>query len=468
MKPSTEEQRNLPGVAGSILVVDDEERQREILQAILKDEGYAVATAVSGENALRLMKNCRFDLVLTDLKMPGITGIKLLEEINGLDPTISVVLLTAHGTIDSAVEATKKGVYRYLTKPVDKSELLGVVTEVFDNLQRLKKTLIGDSPKMRDVLKMIAKVSRTNSTVLLSGESGTGKELIARMIHANSPRSDHPFYAINCAALPDTLLESELFGYEKGSHSQALQRKLGLFEIADKSSLFLDEIGDMSLMMQAKLLRAVQEREIIRIGGAQAIKINVRLIAATNQDLEQLMREQKFREDLYYRINVITIVAPPLRERKNDLDDLVVHFIQKHSLAVGRVVTGISKEAMEFIRNYPWPGNVRQLESAIERAVLLGEGEQIELEDLPIEIRRPSFVTPRRINLIPEGGMSLEEHEKQILVEAMMRSNGSITRAAQLLGISFRTMQYRLEKFGISRHDVISKNSKNRNGTPSS
>lgn len=449
-------------VRGSILVVDDEERQREILHAILKDEGFSVTTAVSGENALRLMKNCRFDLVLTDLKMPGITGIKLLEEINALDPTMTVVLITAHGSIESAVEATKKGVYRYLTKPIDKSELLAVVTEVFENIQRLKKTLIGDSPKMRDVLKMIAKVARTNSTILLCGESGTGKELIARMIHANSTRSDHPFYAINCAALPDTLLESELFGYEKGSHSQALQRKLGLFEIADKSTLFLDEIGDMSLMMQAKLLRTVQEREVIRIGGSQPIKVNVRLIAATNQDLEQLMKKQRFREDLYYRINVITIVAPPLRERINDLETLVAHFLQKHSRAVGRVVSRVSKEAMEFIRSYSWPGNVRQLESAIERAVLLGEGEQVELEDLPIEIRRPSFVSPQKNHLIPEGGMSLEEHEKQLLVEAMMRSNGSITKAAQLLGISFRTMQYRLEKFGISRHDLNTKATKSR------
>lgn len=244
---------------GSILVVDDEVRQREILQTILKDEGYSVETAVSGEHALRLMKNCRFDLVLTDQKMPGISGIKLLEEIIALDPTISVVLITAHGTIESAVEATKKGAYRYLTKPFDKSELLSVVTEIFDNLLHLKKTLIGDSPKMRDVLKMINKVARTNSTVLVCGESGTGKELIARLIHSSSPRSEFPFYAINCAALPDTLLESELFGYEKGSHSQALQRKLGLFEIADRSTLFLDEIGDMSLMMQAKLLRALQE-----------------------------------------------------------------------------------------------------------------------------------------------------------------------------------------------------------------
>lgn len=447
-------------VRGSILVVDDEERQREILHDILKDEGYAVTTAVSGEHALRLMKNCRFDLVLTDLKMPGITGIKLLEEINALDPTISVVLITAHGSIESAVEATKKGVYRYLTKPIDKAELLAAATEIFDNLQRLKKTLIGDSPKMRDVLKMIAKVARTNSTVLLSGESGTGKELIARMIHTNSPRIEHPFYAINCAALPDSLLESELFGYEKGSHSQALQRKLGLFEIADKSTLFLDEIGDMSLMMQAKLLRAIQEREIIRIGGTQPIKVNVRLIAATNQDLERLMKEQRFREDLYYRINVITIVAPPLRERKGDMEALVAHFLRKHSMTVGRPVNRVSEEAMELLRNYAWPGNVRQLESAIERAVLLGEGDEIQLEDLPIEIRRPSFLSQQKNNLIPEGGMSLEEHERQLLVEAMMRSQGSITRAAQLLGISFRTMQYRLEKFGISRHNLTALNSK--------
>ena len=446
---------------GSILVVDDEERQREILQAILKDEGYSVMTAVSAEHALRLMKSCRFDLVLTDLKMPGLSGIKLLEEINAADPTISVVLITAHGSIESAVEATKKGIYKYLTKPIDRAELLGVVGEVFDNLQRLKKTIIGDSPKMRDVLKMIAKVARTNSTVLLYGESGTGKELIARMIHANSPRSEHPFYAINCAALPDTLLESELFGYEKGSHSQALQRKLGLFEIADKSTLFLDEIGDMTLMMQAKLLRAVQEREIIRIGGTQPIKVNVRLIAATNQDIEQMMKEQKFREDLYYRINVITIVAPPLRERTNDLEALVGHFLQKHALAVGRSVTRVSPEAMEFITTYAWPGNVRQLESAMERAVLLGEGDQIELEDLPIEIRRPSFVMPPKSHLIPEGGMSLEEHEKQLLLEALVRSSGSITRAAQLLGISFRTMQYRLDKFGISRREVAPKANKN-------
>ncbi|MDD5542083.1 MAG: sigma-54 dependent transcriptional regulator [Acidobacteriia bacterium] len=447
---------------GSILVVDDEGRQREILQAILEDEGYAVTTAVSGEQALRVMKNSRFDLVLTDLKMPGISGIKLLEEISSADPTITVILITAHGSIESAVEATKKGVFKYLTKPFDKAELLTVVTEVFDKLQRLKKMLIGDSPRMRDVLKMIAKVAHTNSTVLLCGESGTGKELIARMIHSNSPRSEFPFYAINCAALPDTLLESELFGFEKGSHSQALQRKLGLFEMADRSTLFLDEIGDMSLMMQAKLLRALQEREIVRIGGAQPVKVNVRIIAATNQDLAQLMKDGRFREDLYYRINVITIVAPPLRDRKNDIDSLVDHFLKKHAAAVRRTVVRVSDEAREFIHDYSWPGNVRQLESAIERAVLLGEGDQIELEDLPIEIRRPSFMTSQKTTLIPEGGMSLEEHEKQLLLEALTRSNGSITKAAQLLGISFRTMQYRLEKFGISRRDVLIQTPKSR------
>ncbi len=444
--------------SASILVVDDEQRQREIYNDILQDEGYATETAPSGEVALHLLSHRRFDLVITDLNLTGMTGIELLSEIVGEDPAVAVILITGYPSIQSAVEATRRGVYQYLEKPVDRDELLRVVAEVFDRLATLKRAILGDSPATKAMMRMVLKVAPTAHTVLILGESGTGKELVAREIHRNSPRAERPFLAINCAALTETLLESELFGHEKGAFTDAHQQKKGLFERAHQSTLFLDEIGDTSLGMQAKILRVLQEREFMRVGGTEAIKTDVRIIAATNKNLEQIVKDGKFREDLYYRLNVIPIVCPPLRERGDDIDTLAYHFMRKAAFVDGRRVEKISPEALQAIRNYYWPGNIRQLEWAMERAVVLGEADCVELRDLPPEVlqhapaltaapAQPSEEALRPI--IPEG--TWEEHEKAKILEALQRSNWNITRAAQLLGMTFRTLQYRLEKFAIKR-----------------
>ncbi len=451
--------------AGSVLVVDDEQRQREIYRDILQDEGYDTVTASSGEAALQLVAQKRFDLVLTDLNLMGMTGIQLLTEILRADPTVAVVLITGYPSIESAIDATRRGVYQYLEKPVDRSKLLEVVNDAFKRLDSLKRTILGNSPAIKEMVRMIMKVAPTAHTVLVLGESGTGKELVAREIHRHSPRRSQPFLAVNCAALTETLLESELFGHEKGAFTDAHQQKKGLFEKANQSTLFLDEIGDTTLTLQAKILRALQEREILRVGGTEPIKVDVRIIAATNRNLDQLMREGKFREDLYYRLKVIPIVCPPLRDRKEDIEELALHFMRRASLAGGREVRGISPAALAALQSYHWPGNIRQMEWAIERAVVLGETHQVELCDLPPELVAteraasaakvwPAAATSGTsqevlVPIIPEG--SWEEHEKAKIVQALQRTNGNITRAAHLLGMTFRTLQYRLEKFGIKK-----------------
>jgi DNA-binding NtrC family response regulator len=448
---------------GNILVVDDEERQREIYRDILVDEGYDAETVASGEAALRLLAQNRFDLVITDLNLTGMTGIQLLSEVLSGDPTVAVILITGYPSIESAVEATRRGVYQYLEKPVDRATLLEVVGEVFERLATLKRTIIGDSPATREMMRMVLKVAPSAHTVLILGESGTGKELVAREIHHHSPRHDQPFLAVNCAALTETLLESELFGHEKGAFTDAHQQKKGLFERAHQATLFLDEIGDTSLAMQAKILRVLQEREFFRVGGTEPLKTDVRIIAATNKNLEQAVKDGRFREDLYYRLNVIPIVCPPLRDRGDDIDMLAHHFMRKAALVAGRKVLQISPEALQALRSYAWPGNIRQLEWAMERAVVLGESDCVELHDLPPEIlQRPAAAPvmagtgagaePPEQNLqpvIPEG--TWESHERAKILEALQRSNWNITRAAQLLGMTFRTLQYRLEKFGIKR-----------------
>jgi DNA-binding NtrC family response regulator len=449
----------------AILIVDDEERQREIYRDVLEGEEYHAETAPSGEAALRLLGQRRFDLVITDLNLSGMTGVQLLAAILQADPTVAVVLITGYPSIQSAIEATKKGVYAYLEKPVEREKLLGVVNEIFAQLASLRQTIIGDSPATKSMLRLIVKVAPTAHTVLILGESGTGKELVAREIHKRSPRKEQPFLAVNCAALTETLLESELFGHEKGAFTDAHQQKKGLFERAHRSTLFLDEIGDTTLALQAKILRALQEREILRVGGTEAIKVDVRIITATNRNLEQLLREGKFREDLYYRLKVIPIVCPPLRERREDIESLALHFMRRAALTSGRKLNGISREALDALQACSWPGNIRQLEWAMERAVLLGERDQIEVEDLPPEVLENAQVgapqatggsttaaparEPGLEPIIPEG--SWEEHEKAKIMEALQRTNWNITRAAQLLGMTFRTLQYRLEKYSIKR-----------------
>ncbi len=443
--------------ARKILIVDDEKNQRDILQMILSGEmdetgapHYEVKTASSGQDALRSFKHENFDLVMTDLKMAGMDGLQLLNELTQLDSATPVILMTAHGSIDTVKEALRGGAFDYLEKPLDRSKLLAVVAKAVSQMKAVDEEIVGVSDSMERVKKMIVKVAPSPSTVLIRGESGTGKERIARAIHKASPRINERFQAVNCAAINENLLESELFGHEKGSFTSAHTEKKGLFEIADKGTLFLDEIGEVSGAMQAKLLRALQEKEITRVGGTRTIKVDVRVLAATNRDLEAMVKDGRFREDLYYRLNVIPINIPPLRQRRDDIEVLTNFFLHKHSANAARAIK-LSGEAKGMILNYTWPGNVRQLESAIERALLLAEGDEITGEDLPIEIRQTAQVEGTGGFKLPPEGISFEDLERSLIMQAMEQTGWNITRSAKLLGLSFRTMQYRLDKFGIKR-----------------
>ncbi|HEX6284523.1 MAG TPA: sigma-54 dependent transcriptional regulator, partial [Pyrinomonadaceae bacterium] len=395
----------------SILVVDDEKAQREILDMILAEEGYDVTTAASGEAALKFAKERRFDLALTDLKMTGMDGIELLQHLLAFDSSIIVILLTAHGSIESAKEALRRGAFDYLEKPYDKAALLETINRALDRLDAIDIEIISASPKMETVKKMILKVARSNSTVLIRGESGTGKELIARAVHNQSPRADEMFQAVNCAAINENLLESELFGHEKGSFTGAHAEKKGLFEIADRGTLFLDEIAELDVGIQAKLLRALQERKIRRVGGTHEIGVDVRVIAATNRDLRAMVSDGRFRDDLYYRINVLSIDVPPLRERREDIPVLIDYFLKKHTKNTSRLITGLTPETRKLMIDYSWPGNVRQLESAIERAILLAEGDKITLEDLPTEVRQDVGPAAEGTFKLPAEGINFEDVE---------------------------------------------------------
>lgn len=440
----------------SILVVDDEKSQREILEMILSGEGYDVTTASSGEAALKFVETKRFDLVLTDLKMTGMSGIDLLRELISRDKSTMVILLTAHGTVDSAFEAKDLGAFAYLQKPYERENLLETVEKALTKLNKLDTEIISVSPEMDKVKKLILKVAKSNSTVLIRGESGTGKELIARSIHQNSPRASETFQAVNCAAINENLLESELFGHEKGSFTGAIGEKKGLFEIADGGTLFLDEIGELDISLQAKILRALQEKQIRRVGGTREINVDVRVVAATNRDLLKMSQDGRFREDLYYRLNVLSIELPSLRERKGDIPILIDYFIKKHTKNSSQKITGVSPEAKKLLNDYPYPGNVRQLESAIERAVLLAESELIQLEDLPPEMSAPQTIPTAESSgepnfVLPPNGINFEDIERSLIMQAMERTDNNITKSAKLLGLTFRTLQYRLEKFGIKR-----------------
>ena len=443
----------------SILVVDDEKSQREILEMILSGEGYNVTTAASGEAALRIARERRFDLALTDLKMTGMDGIELLQKLLAHDSSIIVILITAHGSIDSAKEALRRGAFDYLEKPYERDTLLETVRRALLRLDELDTEIVSASPEMEAVKKMILKVARSNSTVLIRGESGTGKELIARAIHTQSPRAGEMFQAVNCAAINENLLESELFGHERGSFTGAHAEKKGLFEVADRGTLFLDEIGELDITMQAKLLRALQEREIRRVGGTRPIKIDVRVVAATNRDLRAMVSDGRFRDDLYYRINVLSIDVPALRERREDIPVLMEFFLKKHTRNTSRLIRGLTPEARQVMLEYAWPGNVRQLESAIERAILLAEGDLITVEDLPLEVRQETQPVggggggAEGSFKLPSEGVNFEDVERNLILQAMERTDYNITKAAKLLGLTFRTLQYRLEKFGIKRPD---------------
>jgi len=457
----------------SVLVVEDNDLERQITAETLREEGFAVEEAAVGKRAMELLALSRFDVVLTDLMMPGMSGDELLAKVHVSYPSAQVVVLTAHGTIDSAVQAMKNGAFYYLAKPTDRETLVMTVAKAAElaNLQQenqlLKRKLegkfeiqgiIGQDPAIQEVIRMMRKVAPSNSTVLIQGESGTGKEIVARGIHRLSPRAQRQFVAINCSAIPDTLIENEFFGHERGAFTGATERKQGLFEAADKSTLFLDEIADLPQGLQAKILRVLQEREVRRVGGNESFHIDVRLVAATNKSLAEEVAEERFREDLYYRINVVTITLPPLRDRRGDIPLLANHALAKFGHLAELRVKEISREAMEVLLDYSWPGNVRQLQSAIERAILLCEGDTVMPRDLPQEVlsRKTLARTGERAAHadgfdIPSEGMNFENFERDLILQAMEKNDWVIAKAAKMLGMSYRTLQYRLDKFGLKR-----------------
>ncbi len=460
----------------SVLVVEDNDLERRITADTLREEGFTVEEAPTAKRALERLGLGRFDVVLTDLMMPGMSGEELVARIRPIYPATQVVVLTAHGTIESAVQAMKNGAFYYLTKPTDRDTLLMTISKAAEAAQdkeeiRLLRDqleghlgiegIIGKDPTMEEVIRIVRKVAPSNTTALVQGESGTGKEVIARAIHQLSPRGTRPFIAINCSAIPDTLMENELFGHERGAFTGATDRKIGLVEAADKSTLFLDEIADLPLPLQGKMLRVLQEREVRRVGGHESFRVDVRLIAATNRNLAEEVAEGRFREDLFYRVNVVTITLPPLRERRGDIPLLAEYALKRYAHLGGGRVKRIGREAMEVLVDYPWPGNVRQLESAIERAVLLCEGEEITPDDLPAEVLqrkvpgKPLDKAGRSERFeIPAEGINFETFERELILQAMEKSEWVIAKAAKMLGMSYRTLQYRLDKFGLKKPEA--------------
>jgi two-component system response regulator AtoC len=451
-----------------ILVVDDDAVARELLTEALKKEGYDVEAFSNGADAIERGQQQKVDVVLTDIRMGAVDGLTVLREFKRFSPDTSIVLLTAFGSLEGAIEAIKQGAYDYLAKPFKKEEIKLVVQRSLDHCRLVRENarfreelkskdewspLVGSSPAMLEVYKLVARVSESKSTVLLQGESGTGKELIARAIHANSPRRDKPFVPVNCGALPDTLLESEMFGYEKGAFTGAVGMKTGLFEAANGGTLFLDEIGELGPALQVKLLRVMQDHEVRRVGGTGSVKVDVRIIAATNRDLEQSVKEGRFRDDLYYRLNVVRITLPSLAERKEDIPMLAHHFLQKCAAGSPGAVRGLLPETMALLKRYHWPGNVRELENAIERAVSLSHGPLLTPEDLPEAIRQ-STVSDADAKLAKgeqadEALLTLEEVEKRHLIRVLKETRGNKVKAAKILGIDRRTLYRMAERFGV-------------------
>lgn len=446
-----------------ILVVDDEPLQRDILKTILSEEGFETHTASSGDEALKMVRMYNPDVVLTDLKMRGMDGIEVLEKLRSGKYLPSVIIMTAFGTIDSAVHAMKKGAFDYLTKPLDRDVVILTVKRALDRIDLFQKNIelrkalndvfsiqgiIGNSKAIKEVINVIKKVADSTATVLILGESGTGKELIAKAIHYNSSRKEKTFTAINCAAIPETLLESELFGYEPGAFTGASVRKKGLFESANGGTLLLDEIGDLPAMTQVKILRVLQEKEFMRIGGREPIKVDVRIISATNKDIETEMKNNRFREDLYYRLKVVTINMPPLRERKEDIPDLVYFFISKFNKEFNKNILQVDNATMNALVQYYWPGNVRQLHSAVEKAVLMCDSDTLFLHDIESELRNSEHHPLIDVE-IPDEGISLDDLEKYILKQAMTKANHVVSKAAKLVGMTYKTFWYRWDKLTL-------------------
>ena len=448
-----------------VLIMDDEQKERSRIEYALKQKGHDVLAVGSVLEAVEAIRRERFDVFLTDCNIPGVDALQTSGEARKINPDMAVIIMTSFGTIETAVKAIKAGAYDYLPKPIDVDQLAVLIGRVSErqNLIRenteLKEQLIerykfdeivSASHDMEEALNLAGRVAASNATVLLRGESGTGKELVAKAIHYHSPRANFPLIKVNCAALPETLLESELFGHERGAFTGATAKRIGRFEAEDKGTLFLDEIGELTPGMQVKLLRVLQEREFERLGGNQTIKVDVRVIAATNRDLEQAMREGKFREDLYYRLNVVSVVIPPLRERKEDVPELLDHFIKKYSQANRKKISGVSAEVRDLLMRYSYPGNVRELENIVERAVVLSKGGTITSADLPLHLRT---VESEEKICVRKSGSSLNETldtmERGIILDALKESGGVQTRAAEKLGISERVLRYKLKKFKI-------------------
>lgn len=452
-------------MAYRILITEDDRVQREIIGDILAQSGYEADAFSSGEESLEALSSEHYDILLTDLRMPGMDGLELLRRARRLRPETDVVLMTAHATVKTAVTAMKEGAADYLEKPFDKDELLHVISRTLErsdlrrqnrDLRRLVSesvalgNIVGESPAMQQVFERTRRAVEVNSTVLILGESGTGKELIARHIHFEGPRKKKPFIVVNCAAIPESLVESELFGHEKGAFTGADASRPGKFEAAHGGTLFLDEIGDMRLESQAKLLRVLQDGVVERVGATQTRTVDVRAIVATNRNLKRLVEEGAFRQDLYFRLDVLTIELPPLRERMQDLPLLITHFRQKLAKKLGIEVAAINHDAIEAFRRYRWPGNVRELENTLEQLFILAKKESIGLDDLPEKLRSPE---PQTGDVkLPPGGLVLEDLEQDLIRQALERSGGRIKDAADLLGLSYKTLQYRLKKHEIDRH----------------
>jgi DNA-binding NtrC family response regulator len=448
-----------------ILIAEDEKIQRDLLEGFLEKEGFSVEAVGNGREVLQRLQEDFFDIVLVDYKMPELDGLQTLREIRKLYPDLPLIMMTAYGTVETAVASMKEGALDYLTKPIDLDELLLMLQKVIERSHLIKENkelktqlqeryafphILYGSPKMEEVMGLVARVAPSQTTILIRGESGTGKELIANSIHYASPRSEKPWVKVSCAAIPETLLESELFGHEKGAFTGATQKRIGRFEEADGGSIFLDEIGDLSPGTQVKLLRILQDKEFQRLGSNLSLKTDVRVITATHRNLEEAIKKGLFREDLYYRLNVISITLPPLRERREDIPLLIDHFLKKYSQENQKSISDISKEARTLLLRYLYPGNVRELENLVERAVVLCRGEMITTQDLPFHIKEGTSETlsesSKRINSLPE---SLEEIERDSIIKALHQHQGVQTKAAESLGISERVLRYKMKKYQI-------------------
>jgi len=448
-----------------ILVVDDEESHRIMLRAVLRDAGYEVDEATDGAEAVKAVEQQPFDLILLDIRMTTMDGIEALAEIRKISPLVPVLIMTAYASVKTAVEALKAGAFEYLTKPLDTDELKILMEKALEfyhlrteNLA-LKERLgarfdfskiIGRGLKMKEVFETLSLVAPTDATVLILGESGTGKELVANSIHQNSKRASQPFIKVSCAALPETLLESELFGHEKGAFTGAIARREGRFQLAHRGTLFLDEVGEMSPATQTKLLRVLQEKEFEPLGSPRTLKVDVRLVAATNKNLDREVKEGRFREDLFYRLNVVPIFLPPLRERKEDIPALAAHFFALFRDKNKKELRDLSGKALDLLTRYDWPGNIRELENCIERAVIMARGEVIAPADLPPGIQALSSAEKELAGLALPSGVSLQEVEKTLILKTLEDTGGNRTRAAEILGINRRTLQNKLKEYGIN------------------